>query len=375
MQKVTIFGGGLVGGAIARDLAGDYQIQVIDKNEQICKKLGQTKNIRCVSRDLANPSDLGSIVQDSNLVINALPGFLGFKTLERVISAGKNIVDISFFPEDPFDLALLAQEKKVTAIVDCGVAPGMSNIILGYHHERMQVDRYKCYVGGLPFERKYPYQYKAPFSPSDVLEEYTRPARIVENGEVIIKDALSEPELLEVEGVGTLEAFNTDGLRTLLSTMQMPFMQEKTLRYPGHRELMFVFRETGFLDKKSVKIGDQTIRPLDLTTQLLFPRWHLGPEEPEFTVMLIEISGTENQKQKKYSYTLFDQYNSITQTTSMARTTGYTCTAAARLVLTGKINQIGVIPPEYLGKSDQIFQYIMDYQADRGIHYKMTTMP
>lgn len=156
---------------------------------------------------------------------------MGFCTLKTVIECGKDIVDISFFPEDPFKLDQLAKEKKVTAVVDCGVAPGCSNLILGYMASILDViESFSCYVGGLPRIRTWPYEYKTPFSPSDVIEEYNRPARLVDNGKVVTQPALSEVELIDLPGVGTLEAFNTDGLRTLIRTMKVPCMKEKTMR-------------------------------------------------------------------------------------------------------------------------------------------------
>ena len=122
---------------------------------------------------------------------------MGYQTLQEIISAGKNVVDISFFPEDPFGLDDLAREKGVTAIVDCGVAPGLCNIIAGYVAEKIsEPSYYHCYVGGLPEIREWPYEYKAVFSPTDVLEEYTRPARLIENGQEVVYPALSGVELI-----------------------------------------------------------------------------------------------------------------------------------------------------------------------------------
>ena len=200
------------------------------------------------------PAAVAAAVRDADLVIGAVPGFMGFATLKAVIEAGKNVVDISFFDEDPFELDALATANGVTAVMDCGVAPGLSNMVLGYHAARMTVESFRCMVGGLPVKRSWPWQYKAPFSPIDVLEEYTRPARLVENGEVVVKPALSDPQLVEIEPVGTLEAFNTDGLRTLLVTMSVPDMAEKTLRYPGHIDMVRVLRDNGFLDKEPVDV-------------------------------------------------------------------------------------------------------------------------
>ena len=217
MKKIIVLGAGMVGSAIAIDLCKNYKITSVDNNLENLGKLNAFP-IKTLTKDLSDPKVVQNIVADFDLVIGAVPGFMGFQTLKAVIEAEKNIVDISFFPENPFELDTLAKEKKVTAVMDCGVAPGMSNLILGYHNQRMEIDNFECYVGGLPFIRKWPYEYKAPFSPIDVIEEYIRPSRIMENGEIVIKPALSEPELIDFPRVGTLESFNSDGLRSIIYT-------------------------------------------------------------------------------------------------------------------------------------------------------------
>ncbi len=131
------------------------------------------KKINTIVADLSSQSEIKKVIKDFDLVIGALPGFMGFNTLKSIIEAGKNVVDISFFPEDPFLLDKLAKDKNVTAVVDCGVSPGLSNIVLGYHNKKMKVNNYRCIVGGLPYKRDWPFQYKAYFSPIDVIEEYT----------------------------------------------------------------------------------------------------------------------------------------------------------------------------------------------------------
>jgi len=181
MNKILVLGAGMVGSAIVKDLLADYDVSVIDINKKNLESLKKYKSIKIINADLSDSSVIKKFCKDYDLVVSAVPGFMGFKVLTEVIKCGKDVVDISFFSEDPFKLDKLAKEKKVTAIVDCGVAPGMSNMILGYHNSKMKVDSFKCYVGGLPFERTLPFQYKAPFSPVDVIEEYIRPARIVEN--------------------------------------------------------------------------------------------------------------------------------------------------------------------------------------------------
>lgn len=371
MNKIIVFGAGLIGKAIAMDLAQKHQVTAVDVNAQNLKKLVAHPSIRIKQTDLSNPKDIRAIISDYDLVIGALPSFMGFRTLKAVIEAGKNIVDISFLPEDPFELDDLAKKKNVTAVVDCGVAPGMSNMILGYHNSQMKVERFDCMVGGLPVTRTLPFEYKAPFSPIDVLEEYTRPARLIENSQLVVKPALSEPELVEFEQIGTLAAFNTDGLRSLLTTMKLPFMRERTLRYPGHAGLMRTLRESGFLNKEPIEIDGKKVRPIDLTARLLFPLWKLGENEEEFTVMRIEIEGTENGVKKKMVYNLLDRYDKETQTSSMARTTGYSCTAVANLILDGDFTRKGISPPEFVGAEEKCFERVMGYMGERKVKYEL----
>jgi len=369
MKKVVVLGAGMVGSAMAVDLCQEYRVTSVDLDEGTLACLATGYPVTTQKADLSDPAAIAYAVRDADLVIGSVPGFMGFETFKTVIGNKKNIVDISFFNEDPFAVDDLARDNGVVAVMDCGVAPGMSNIILGYHNARMELDYYECLVGGLPVKRTWPYQYKAPFSPIDVLEEYTRPAKLVEGGKIITKEALTDPEYVEFEHVGTLEALNTDGLRTLLKTMKIPTMKEKTLRYPGHIEYMRVLREMGFFGKDPVDVGGVSVRPLDLTAKLMFPKWKLEPDEEEITVMRIVIHGREGGKRKQYTYHLHDRYDQATGVSSMARTTGYTCTAAARLVLEGRYTEKGMSPPEALGAQPGCFEAIMSDQIERGVEY------
>jgi lysine 6-dehydrogenase len=372
MSKITVLGAGMVGRAMALDLANEgHDVLVADISEKnLSMLLG--KNVTCINADLSRTEVIQNVIKEANIVIGAVPGFMGFDMLKTVIMSGKNIVDISFFPEDPFLLDELAKQYNVTAVMDCGVAPGMDNIFLGHHIKSMKVNNFECLVGGLPMKRTWPYQYKAPFSPIDVIEEYLRPARIVKNGEVVVKPALSEPEYEEFENVGTLESFNTDGLRSLIRTMDIPNMIERTLRYPGHIEYMRVLRETGFLSYDPVNVDGTQVRPIDLTSKLLFPKWKLEEGEDEFTVMRVIIEGEENGKSKKYRYDLYDRYDKASNVSSMSRTTGYTCTAVAGLILKGKFNKKGVFPPEFIGLEEGCLEEILAYQKKRNINYVKT---
>jgi len=374
MKKVVVLGAGMVGSAIALDLCKRFNVVAVDLNEERLKGMRGNCPVETIEAEIHDPEKIRELVSDCDLVVGALPGFMGFNTLWPIVDAGKDVIDISFFNEDPFELDDFAKEKDVTVLMDCGVAPGMSNIILGYHNARMEIESYECYVGGMPFERKWPYYYKAPFSPSDVIEEYIRPARMVVDGKIVVKPALSDPEFIDIDPIGSLEAFNTDGLRTLLKTVRIPQMKEKTLRYPGHRSVIEILKATGFFGREPVSVGGQVLVPLQLTEHLLFPKWYLKKDEPEFTVMKIVITGTENGRRKQYNYHLFDHFDKKTMTSSMARTTGYTCTAVVDLFLEGKFKQKGVCPPEYIGADQACFDHVLTYLAARGVHYQVEEM-
>ncbi|MBD3179351.1 MAG: saccharopine dehydrogenase [Candidatus Latescibacteria bacterium] len=371
-MKVIVLGAGLVGGPMARDLAADsdFEVTVADINESALDKAGSGLPITTLKEDLSEPETVRALAADYDLVISAVPGFIGFRTFRAVIQAGVDVVDIAFFPEDPFELDNLAKENNVTAIMDCGVAPGMSNILIGsVDHILDRTQNCEIYVGGLPQRREYPYEYKAVFSPADVIEEYTRPARYVQNGEMVTREALSDAEYIDFPQLGTLEAFNSDGLRTLARTIDAPNMKEKTLRYPGHIEKIMVLRETGFFSKDPVEIKGVEIRPLDFTSRLLFPLWEFGEGDRDITVMKIIVEGSKDNGDVRYTYSLFDRYDEENSVHSMARTTGYTATAAARMVARGLFTRKGMSPPEYIGKDRECVEFIIEQLRERGIIY------
>jgi lysine 6-dehydrogenase len=369
-KKIIVLGAGLVGSVIARDLHISHEVTAADASTDAMAPLAKL-GMNTMKLNFDDESELLNAIQHVDLVIGAVPGFMGYRTAERVIRAGKNMVDISFFPEDAFGLDALAKEMGVTIVTDCGVAPGMGNIILGYHDANAKVKRYECLVGGLPVIRQWPWEYKAVFSPVDVIEEYTRPARYVMGGQVVVREALSEAELIEFPGVGTLESWNSDGLRSLIHTMpHIPDMIEKTLRYPGCIEYLKVLRHAGFFSQEKINVRGQEIKPIDLTAALLFPEWKLKPGEEDFTIMRIIIDEEWNGKIKQTTYHLLDRYDRNNEIISMARTTGYTCSAVAELVLDGKFQQSGINPPEFVGRVNGCFESVLEYLAQRNVIYQ-----
>ena len=368
-KHAVVLGCGLVGAAMVRDLAREerFRVDAVDVDAARLESLAGHERISPRAVDLSSAAAVRSVVASADVVIGALPSTLGLATLRTVIEAGKPYCDISFMPEDGTQLDGLARENGVTAVLDCGVAPGLANMLIGHAARQLEETHdVLFYVGGLPKEPQWPYLYKAPFAPSDVIEEYTRPARFVENGQQVTRPALSDAELIDFPRVGTLEAFNTDGLRSLLK-LDARNIREKTLRWPGHVELMRVLRETGFFDKDLVEVEGSLVRPLDVTARLLFPKWQLGEDEVDFTLLQVYVSGVEAGRSRRFEYTLYDEYDPRTGEHSMARTTGYPCTLVARLLVDGRFHRPGVHPPEALGRESEIVEHLLTGLAERGV--------
>lgn len=373
-SSIVVLGCGLVGSAIVKDLAlvEGHRVVAVDISPANLASLPSHERISTVQADVSLDGKVAELVEHADLVVCAVPGFMGYDTLRRIIEAGRPVVDISFFPEDAMDLDDLARKQNITAIVDCGVAPGLCNIQAGWVQDRMdRVDSYLCYVGGLPTIRVKPFEYRAVFSPIDVIEEYTRPARYVEHGQVVIRPALTDIEPVDLPGVGTLEAFNTDGLRSLIHTLDAPFKKEKTLRYPGHAELMRTFRDMGLFSDQSLSTTSGEVRPIDITSRLLFDAWKMGSDDRDITIMRVVMDGAEEGERIRYTFDLLDHFDEEQGIHSMARTTGYTCTIVSALLLDGQFDRPGINPPEYLGASVGFYEAVLDGYAQRGITVKM----
>jgi lysine 6-dehydrogenase len=373
MKKIIILGAGMVGKAMAIDLSGKYDVTSTDIDIVSLEFLSKNYKIKTKHLNVADLNALSMAIKDFDLVVSAVPGFLGLQTMKTVIKNKKNLVDISFLPEDILYLDAYAKENNVTVVMDCGVAPGMPNYIAGYHNKTMQIENLEYLVGGLPKVRTFPFEYKAPFSPCDVIEEYTRPARYKENNCIVVKSAMSDTELINFEKAGTLEAFNSDGLRSLIYTLNnIPNMKEKTLRFPGHIKLIQAFKAAGFFDSKPIEINKTSIIPFAFTSKILFNSWKLGAEEPEFTLMRVIITGSENGVKKEIVYDLYDEYDAVEKLSSMARTTGFTATATADMILNGIFTEKGMFPPELVGKYDGCLDYVLKYLKERNVIYTQT---
>ena len=356
-KSIIILGGGMVGSAIARDLKeSNFNVSVADWNKDVQLNLAPF-DINYIKVDFFNNDVLKKALENFDLVIGAVPGFMGYEILKTVLDRKKNIVDISFMPEDSRELIHLAKRNGVTAITDAGIAPGISNLLFGKAlFEFDQLYSANCYVGGLPQNPQPPWWYKSVFSPIDVIEEYTRPARFVLNGKMSTKPAMTDIEKIKFDNIGTLDAFNSDGLRSLLD-MPIPNMVEKTLRYPGHIQKIINLKNNGYFDSEKIKN----------TAKSLIDDWNPDKEDYDQTIMRLKFDGIKDGKDLTETFDLIDYYDRKKNITSMARTTGYTCAAVANIILSGDFKEKGVFTLESFGKEIKLVNNILHYLSERNI--------
>ena len=349
-MKVLVLGAGNVGKAIAWDLRDEFEVHVGDISEERLREVSEFAVP--VRVNAANFDELVETMRGFELVVGALPGRFGYQSVRAAIRAGVDMVDVSFMPENPLELREEAEKAGVTIIVDAGFAPGLSNILLGrIWNELDEMREGYIYVGGLPKEPRAPLYYRITWSPKDLIEEYTRPARVIRDGEITAVDPFEEIRTVEVGGF-KFEAFLSDGLRTLLDNVRVERLEEWTLRWPGHLEKMKVLRELGFFRPEHV----------DKTLEVIVPL--MTYESPDFSIMQVFGRGTMDGEPKEIGYFLYDEEKE--GFTSMARVTGFTAAVIARIVAEhGCI--FGVIPPEIMGMRIDTFTRITEELADRGI--------
>jgi len=376
-MKILVVGTGHIGSIIARDLAENMpsiQVVIADKDQSRAEKVAAStgrKNVSGIQLDVFNRKNLIDTLKKTDLVVGALPGEIGHKLLKACVDARTDMVDISFMPEDPLKLSKAAAKTGATIIPDCGVAPGLSHMLVQRGISRLdKVENAQIMIGGLPEKPIPPLGYTITWSVEGLIDEYTRKARIVKNGKVTEVNALDQVEEVEFPGVGKLEAFYSDGLRTLLSTVKnVENMSEKTLRYPGHVEKIRLLRDLGFLDETPIQFEKTTIAPRKITVGLLQKKLK-KPDVPDILAMLVQVEGTKGAERMTYSYYILDHYDKKNKVTAMARTTAYTASCVAQLLAKKVIKGKGIIPPEKLGEDENVFKKLVNMLKKRGVLVK-----
>lgn len=375
--KIITLGCGNIGSVAARDMAESLpsaEIVVSDMNhkraEETATKIGR-KNVSHIHLDASNHDELVDAIKGFDLVVGALPGFMGFGACKASIAAKVNMVDVSFMPEDVLTLNKDALKAGVTVVPDCGMSPGLGSIFVGRAVSQLEtVESVQMLNGGLPAKPQPPLDYVITWSSKDLIELYTRKATIVHKGKQVQVAATSGLQELMFPGIGKLQGFYTDGLRTLLHTVRVTGdMWEKSLRYPGHIEKINLLKNLGFFDDKRLEVEGVKVSPRDITESLL-ARKLKKPETLDIVAMLITVTGFKGARKFQFTYRLFDRYDEKRKVTAMARTTAYTASVVAQLLAKNAFEEKGIVPPEKLGMNDKLYTRFISMMRQRGVTVK-----
>lgn len=373
-MKALVVGCGKVGSEIARDLARESEVDsvvAVDANPQNLKHLRRVDKIAVKRLDISQKRAIQQTMKRADVVCGALPGRIGFQVMLNAVEAGVDVVDISYTPENPFRLNSEARRKEIVVVPQCGVAPGFSNMCVGDSKRRFgELASVRIYVGGLPQKPVGPLNYRIVFSLDDVINEYSRPVNVIENGERRQVDALSGRGVLSFPGVGKLEYFLTDGLGSLPhSYPKVRQMYELTLRYPGHADMMNTLRVLGFFDRRPIPLNGFEIEPRKVSLRLLADSMSQGTPQ-DLLAMRIEVVGKERRRSLA-TYQVLDYYDGRRQVSAMARTTAYPCTSVALLVGTKKLGLIGVVAPERIAEKRDHFRYVLSRLKQRKVNVRL----
>ena len=380
-MKIMVLGAGMMGSAAVKDLVKSNIVSEIvlaskfkKEIENVASKIRSSKLSTAII-DAMDSVALSRLLkhEDIDVVINALPHEVSLHALKTEVNEAVNVVDL-VFEDEYMSLHRVAQKKDVIVVPGCGVAPGLSNMLVGYAASKLEKARIvKIMVGGLPQKPKPPLEYRIVFNLESVWQEYTGKARIVRNGKVVEVETLSGLEEIYIPEIGELECFYTDGLASLIFTYKeieplknVEEMCEKTIRYPGHAQKIKTLIECGLLDTEPIEIKSVKISPREFITRLLTPKLQLG-EEKDLTIMKIKVVGEARGENVEYIYNLVDYYDDKEKVTSMARTTAYTASIIAQLISKKEIKEKGIVPPEKIGLNQKVFKIVLNELAKRNI--------
>lgn len=375
-KRIFHIGCGLVGSLIAEELSRDYSVTVMDTSGERLASLKKTvpsiKTINAVD----GVRQIKEVLSEGyDIVTGAVNGKFAFETAKAVLESGTSYCDISSHdPNSDFEsLQKTAESNGVFYIPEVGIAPGMTNFVVGRGASLLdEVENVKIYVGGFPENPKPPFHYQATWSPLDVIEEYDQHVRVVRDGKVKILRALDGLHQIDFEPLGKLEAFFTEGLGTLVTTIKAKNMSEMTTRWPGHAAQMRMLRDMGLFEEKAIKLGGVELIPRKVIADILMPMWKMEPEKGDRDLLAwrVIVEGKKGNEMVSYTWELLDRFDEKTMRTSMSRCTGLTCAIFARAAMEGKVRRVGIASPELLACDDDLYEFIMAEQSKRGFKYR-----
>ncbi|MDD3803943.1 MAG: saccharopine dehydrogenase C-terminal domain-containing protein [bacterium] len=360
MKKAIILGAGrqgLTAGEFLREK--NTEVSFIDVNNDNLKEAAKA-GFKSTKKSLSCFEDVAKAVKNFDLAISALPARLGRMAQLGAIASGVNMVDVSYSEDDPLKLHSLAKKHKVTIIPDAGIAPGTSNLMAGRLYKSFdKAETIKIYVGGMPEKNLPPLGYSITWSPEDLVSEYERKAKIQRNFKRLTVEPLTGVEKIEFKGFEPLDAFYTDGLRTLSKTLKsVKNLEEKTMRYKGHIEKIKFLFEMGYFEDKA---GDTCPRKtsLELLKRIKYKNVR------DVLLMRVIGEGTKGGKKKRIEYEIIDFADK--KHSAMERTTGYSLGAFSYWLLKNPQRSGGILTPEEIGMNEESFESIISLLAEKRI--------
>ncbi len=363
MGKVLVLGGGRQGSFIGKKLSKEgHEVVIWDIREELRGPFEEA-GIKFERKNLFLLQEPEKELAPYHVIIDALPGSIGFKALEKLVALGKRVVSISFGSEDYLLLSERAEKTGALVIPDAGIAPGLTNMLAGYGFYKMgRAESLKIWIGGIPNEPLPPFYHNITWSAEDLIDEYTRPARLKEYG--ILKTVIPLNNIQSEMNfpVKPLSSFPTDGLRSLLYTLPIPNMEERTLRYAQHLQAMKTIYSFGFFDENlTVDFAGISIPIKSVTEKVFKERFSFFPQE-DLLIGRVVIKG-----EKTISFKIYGEYDYERKITAMSRGTGTVASCLATMLMEGMIKVRGVYPPENLGKHPEIVNRVIKDLAREGI--------
>jgi lysine 6-dehydrogenase len=377
-MKMLVLGAGLQGCACAYDLLqseGVSRVTLADLRPDhlppfLADRGDWGGRLATVRLDVTDPVAVGETLRGQTSVMSALPYYYNGPMARAAVEAGCHFSDLGGNTEIVFEQKKLhdhALARGVSVIPDCGLAPGMVNILAAEGIRRLdQAETVKVYVGGLPQHPEPPLNYQIVYSLEGALDYYTTPSWVLRGGKPVQVDALSELEAVDFpEPVGTLEAFHTGGgISTLPFAYQdkVDVMEYKTLRYPGHVAIMRPIRELGLLDNTPVEVKGKSVVPRDVFIATVHPKLH-KPQGRDLVALQVMVSGRAAGKAAQVAFRLIDRYDAAHGISAMMRTTGYSLSITGQMQADGRVAAKGVHTPDEAIP----FRAYVDELARRGV--------
>lgn len=357
-MKVLVLGAGMMGSAVVFDLAKSDLVESITvadidagRARTVSEKIGGSKT-KAVAVDVRSYNDVVKLIKDCEVTISAVTLYHNDMLTKAAIQGRRHFCDLGGSDEilkGQKALDMDAKRADVVIVPNCGLAPGMANVIAMYGVNKFdRVQSVKIRVGGLPEHPRPPLNYQLVFSIEGLLKEYTERAKVLRGGKVEYVNPLSEVETVEIPGFDkSLEAFHTSGGASLLPELlegRVDSLDYKTIRYRGHAEKMKTLLDLGFANTDPISIGDHIATPRELFGELLKKKLSFG--DRDVVLMKVDVQGVKEGREQTVTFTMIDRFDQHTSQTAMMRTTAYPVSIIAQMIVKGEISSKGVSTPE-----------------------------